>query len=178
MNPSPQTFSNPQGTFKLVVEDEPWKAIQDYCDAACTRETGGVLIGAYTESHRTAVVSLVTGPPPDSRAGRSWFRRGVSGLYELLRRQWNLPTRAFYLGEWHYHPARVIEPSTSDLAQMATITSSITYHCPEPLLLIVGMRLGSERPTRAFVFPQRGQSEELLRGGLSFPGDRSGGDGP
>jgi integrative and conjugative element protein (TIGR02256 family) len=124
-------------------------------------ETGGVLIGKYSTDHRTAFVTRVHGPPPDSRAGSTWFVRGVRGLQRVLREYWI--RGEYYLGEWHYHPGAPT-PSSTDLKQMTTIATSHAYCCPEPVLCVVGSR----GELRWFVVP-RGEHEielHLLAGGI------------
>jgi hypothetical protein len=80
------------------------------------------------------------------------------GLRELLTKRWQRKVRSYYVGEWHYHPASIVEPSADDLAQMYSINADRRYSCREPVMLIVGQPLdGLERPIRIFVFP-RGQS--------------------
>ncbi len=125
------------------------------CRKAKRSETGGILAGRYSEGHDCAVVTEVTGPPPDSRSGPTWFKRGVRGLQQLIERLWG-QGRAYYLGEWHYHPYGPPNPSKADVAQMTEIASSNGYSCPEPLLLIIGgdPKMGLE--IKVFVF-QRGE---------------------
>jgi hypothetical protein len=127
-------------------------------------ETGGILVGRYTADELTAVVSEALPPPKDSAHGRSWFHRGVAGLRGLLVKRWESQVHTYYIGEWHYHPANVVEPSGDDLAQMYGINADPRYRCRQPVMLIVGQaRNGDERPVRAFVFP-RGQSHIEFEG--------------
>jgi hypothetical protein len=49
-------------------------------------ETGGILAGHYTEALDSAVVTDVLSAPPDSRAGPTWFERGVEGVQSWLER--------------------------------------------------------------------------------------------
>ena len=130
--------------------------------SAHPRETGGILVGYYEANLRTAVISEAGRPPKDSRAGRSWFIRGYRRLSEWLHNLWEQSPRRYYLGEWHYHPSVVVEPSDEDFAQMVDISRNRRYRCPEPVLLIVGEQAASARPCRVFVFPRHGQRVELL----------------
>lgn len=119
-------------------------------------------MGYYTEGGSAAVVTEALPPPEDSSSGRSWFRRGVAGLRGLLKERWESRVRAYYVGEWHYHPASVVEPSIDDLTQMRGINTDPRYRCREPIMLIIGAaRNGGERPARAFVFPQGGSDIEF-----------------
>ncbi|MFQ5968801.1 MAG: hypothetical protein ACE5MI_14550, partial [Acidimicrobiia bacterium] len=75
--------------FGLRLGEDEIQSIRDLCAAAKTLETGGILIGFYTQPHDCAVVTAVTGPTPDSRVGLTWFYRGVRGLQDVLNRLWS-----------------------------------------------------------------------------------------
>jgi hypothetical protein len=61
--------------------------------------------------------------PRDSRAGPRWFERGVP------------------------------RPSASDDAQMRRIAADLDYHCPVPLLLLIGGNATRRWQLAAFVYP-------------------------
>lgn len=109
----------------------------DLCRRAKRLETGGVLIGRYSSDHRVAHVDVATGPGSDSQAGGTWLVRGVRGLQKILDTFWS-QKRGYYVGEWHFHPGAAPSPSRRDVSQMRSIASSDQYHCPEPLLVIIG----------------------------------------
>ena len=92
-------------------------------------ETGGILIGKYTNNNTIAEISFICGPPPDSKYGKYSFERGVIGLKEMLE---------FYIGEWHTHPKASPIPSGTDLIQMIAISKAAQYNRPEPILIILG----------------------------------------
>lgn len=145
----------PDGEFGFLIEVEAWDEIERLCLAAGDRETGGILIGRYTTDRSTAIVFEAAPPPPDSHCGHSTFIRGVVGLRELLHHRWTSRKRRYYIGEWHFHPAEVLHPSSDDIQQMAVIANARNYKCEQPILLIVGLpsKAGLRRPTRVFVFP-------------------------
>jgi len=126
------------------------------------RETGGIIIGYYSDDSSTATITSMSKPPKDSRAGVSWFERGVHGLNKLLRKVWGLNTPQYYLGEWHYHPAKQIHPSPDDLEQMLAIRKNDDYQCKEPIMIILGIAAESRVPLRAFVFSEKSQELELI----------------
>lgn len=99
-------------------------------------ETGGILIGRYGVEGWHADVVEATPKPPGSRAGWFWFQRAPNGLASLLKDRWQLGFH--YLGEWHYHPGGAPTPSTPDVRAMQKIARDAAYHCPAPILLIVG----------------------------------------
>lgn len=140
--------------YGLVVPVDPWSQMENECPSSATLETGGILIGSYDEGNRVAVVVEATKPPRDSRRGPTWFHRGVVGLRTLLQGRWHCEPRRHYLGEWHYHPCIHLEPSVTDLEQMAAIANDPAYRCPEPILIVLGQADGGQRRVRAFVFPR------------------------
>ncbi|NJI72720.1 hypothetical protein HCX49_05840 [Sphingobacterium kitahiroshimense] len=99
-------------------------------------ETGGILIGNYQNDYSVAYISLITGPPKDSKKARFTFTRGVSGLSKILDENWGVGK--YYLGEWHFHPGTSPEPSRQDVNQIHQISQTGKYECPEPILLIIG----------------------------------------
>lgn len=100
-----------------------------------SNETGGILVGAYHDDHKGAVVRRVVAGPPDSRGSAAHFHRGIAGIQELLNEAWR--EGEYYLGEWHTHPFGSVAPSGHDVAQMRAISRSPGYACPEPLLVVI-----------------------------------------
>ena len=143
------------GALGLQIEEAASLELDRLCSDAGELETGGVLIGRYSSDLAVAIIMEVSAPPEDSHCGRAWFKRGVAGLQEMLRRKWRSGQGTHYIGEWHYHPASIVEPSEEDLAQMRRISRSPRYQCREPIMLIMGaVGRGQDRPMRAFVFPR------------------------
>ncbi len=99
------------------------------------RETGGVLVGRA--SPEGWVVTHATHAGPDAEEQLSTFRRDgeftqgmVNSIFETTGGE------SDYLGEWHSHPWPV-GPSVMDRRAMSTISNSLAYLTPEPLLIIV-----------------------------------------
>ena len=120
------------------------------CKVSKDNETGGILIGHYDKRHECAVITEITGPPNDSQSGTTWFYRGIKGLQHKLSNLW-LKRRHYYIGEWHFHPHGAAIPSQSDINQMKMIAGSAKYHCPEPILVIIGER-ASQFEMKAYLF--------------------------
>ena len=153
-----------QGEFIFEILPDPWKFIESECEKANSHETGGILIGYYSEDRTTALVTEATSPPKDSLQGHNWFQRGVAGLKMLLAHRWiNTSRRTYYIGEWHFHPTVEIVPSDDDYKQMRDISISTNYHCSEPIMLIIGEGIGGKRPARVFIFPRGKKSFEYHR---------------
>jgi len=152
------------GKYGLLIEEHVLVELDRMCLEAGTFETGGVLVGRYSEDLAVAIVREATPPPSDSQRGMSWFSRGVLGLRGKLRRRWGAQVHSFYLGEWHYHPSAHVEPSPTDINQMFTIRDDSNYHCAEPIMVILGQAGdGGERPVKAFVFPRSDAYAEIVK---------------
>lgn len=151
------------GTFAVELQASVLGALDRYCRGAGSVETGGILIGSYSDDFTLAIVREATPPPTDSKQGRFWFVRGVSGLREILGKRWQANERTFYIGEWHFHPANHVEPSSDDFAQMIEISRDREYDCKEPLLLILGgSKHEGQRIFRMFVCPTKEAPKEFL----------------
>ena len=155
-------FCSGDDRFALSIPDEMLDFAARQCRRAGQRETGGIIIGYYDADLKQATVTQLTGPPPDSRAQKTWFYRGTRGLIRKLEQVWHKHKR-YYLGEWHFHPCGPLLPSSTDEAQMKAIALDKNYLCPEPLLILVGLASDKKRNVnaRAFVFPNKENWQEL-----------------
>ncbi len=144
---------------KFIVElpQASLDSILEHVRNANKKETGGILIGVYSENHSTAIISLVTGPPSDSASGFYWFKRGIKGLKQIIEKCWT--NNSYYLGEWHFHPMSSPKPSSQDIKQIREIAFSNQYNCPEPIMLIIG---GSYLSYKISVFVFEKQSSKLF----------------
>ncbi|POR28652.1 MULTISPECIES: hypothetical protein [Paenibacillus] len=107
------------------------------CSSSGYLETGGILAGYYDDALKKAVIVKSSAAPRDSKYTRTRFYRGIEGLKEWLDSLWKVE-KAFYLGEWHFHPFSSSKMSTIDSKQMISISSNRSMNCPEPILLIIG----------------------------------------
>lgn len=134
MTQAPAVMTSDDGQFSVHLPHEVLTRLFAHCERAGQTETGGILIGRYDDRHAVALVEELLGPTGDSRAGRTWFVRGVRGLTAALERLWRGGT--YYLGEWHFHPDGASQPSPSDIRTMRQIALDPKTACPEPVLLI------------------------------------------
>ncbi len=139
--------------YGLQISEKDVSKILSACRQSVNEETGGILVGYYNAVHNCALVTAASGAPPDSKSGHTWFERGISGLQVWLNSLWN-KKKQYYLGEWHFHPYSEPAVSLRDVTQLSDIASAESYHCPEPVLLIVGGDPQAVWTTRAFVFPR------------------------
>ncbi len=131
-------FSSDSLLYIVDVEARILDEMTQACVEAVPLETGGILIGYYSSDLRKAVVTNVSKSPADSVLKTSCFERGTLGLQSWINSFWNSRQRRYYLGEWHFHPYSDPEASPQDVWQLHAIALSVEYHCPEPILMIVG----------------------------------------
>lgn len=129
-------FRSDDERFGLEIRTKELRKLLQHCLDAGGLETGGIVVGNYSQSHEIALIWDVSGPPCDSKSGATWFHRGVQGLQAWLHRLWS--KNRYYLGEWHFHPGGRPIPSDTDLRQIREISDLADYRCPEPVLIIIG----------------------------------------
>lgn len=130
-------YANTENDLKIHLSEDLLVELQGYCTRSNHLETGGILIGQYIDNYRSAKITAIIGPPTDSKHGRTTFVRGTKGLKKIFDSNWK--KGSYYLGEWHYHPYALPDPSFQDINQMKKISVDHKYHCPEPLMIIIGM---------------------------------------
>lgn len=140
------------GVLKVILNEVHIAELVKHIAISKTVETGGILIGRYSEDLSTAEITQVTGPPKDSKSGPTWFSRGIKGLKSLLKKAWC--NSEYYLGEWHFHPMGTTTPSGQDLFQMAEIANNHNYNCPEAIMIIIA-GTAKNHFIKAFITDQR-----------------------
>jgi integrative and conjugative element protein (TIGR02256 family) len=83
-----------------------------------------MMLGAFDDSAAVINIDVATGPSPDSRLSSIYFDHGTFGTQEVidhyLDRTGNI-TR--FVGIWHTHPYGPAQPSDTDEAGMAALTT-------------------------------------------------------
>lgn len=124
--------------FTVVIPRIHVCRLRARCARAGRSETGGILVGSYSDDGECATVTGIGDAPDDSEWGGTWFRRGVRGVKEWLSTLWHGAMPTYYVGEWHFHPFASPTASRTDIRQLKEIARDVRYRCPEPLLIIVG----------------------------------------
>lgn len=125
-----------------------WETLGEEVEGKARSETGGVLVGSYRENGTLAIISAATAPPLDSRAGRTWFARGIHGLKPFFRRA--LTRGEHYIGEWHFHPGASPEPSPTDMESLRRLALE-PGGARSPLLAIIGSSEGRMRVSMSII---------------------------
>ncbi len=131
------TYSSDNKEFTVEIDSSLLEDCFIECDKSSNYETGGILIGNYSDDMRTAVIRSLSKAPIDSKIGKMSFKRGIKGLIDVLNKKWD-ESGEYYLGEWHFHPNSSSQPSGTDLRQMKELSRHKKLKCPEPILLIIG----------------------------------------
>ena len=110
--------------------------------SAAPNETGGVIIGTVDHARHQIEVAFGLPAPSDSLSSKVAFERGVLGLRaEIERVRSQTMYQLCYLGEWHTHPDGTgVEPSQTDMEQLAQLREKIIMEKRPGLMLIVGER--------------------------------------
>lgn len=120
----------------VEITEGVFTSIMEYVLSRKRGETGGILIGNYSDDLSTATILSASGPGPRSLFGLFSFTRRPIGLQAELDEEFI--SGRYYLGEWHCHPGTNCTPSFQDIRQMQAISRSPSYNCPEPILIVFG----------------------------------------
>lgn len=131
-----QAWTDDSAQLRVLIVPSVLQEFRVRCDAAGALETGGLLLGRYLDE-QSALVTSISGPPPDSVQQPMTFTRGTEGVDTWLHQQ-QMEHGRYYLGEWHFHPDGSTTPSPTDKQQMKSIARNPDYNCPEPILVVAG----------------------------------------
>lgn len=103
-------------------------------------ETGGVLLGYYDYNVRALIIVDALPAPPDSKATKGSFERGIEGLKEAVDEAAGRTAGIVgYVGEWHSHPrGHSASPSRDDWIQLIHLALGMGDDGLPGLQLIVG----------------------------------------
>ncbi|MNH84974.1 hypothetical protein D3C73_374080 [compost metagenome] len=130
-------FKDRESGLEVELSEDTLKCMLSHCSLFGELETGGVLAGYYDDTQKKAVILSSSTAPTDSQHNRTRFYRGVEGLKEWLSNLWQ-KEKAYYLGEWHFHPFSSSKMSSIDVKQMNAISTNQLMNCPEPIMIIIG----------------------------------------
>ena len=80
-----QRYLSQDGWAQVELMELAAKAIHDQCRRVRKKETGGILIGLYSDDGSSVSIKEAIGPPPGSLSTATGFTRGDSGLTETAR---------------------------------------------------------------------------------------------
>ena len=101
-------------------------------------ETGGVLMGYWTENYKEVVVTAVTGPGPKAIHKTTSFAPDADFHETEISRLYNESGRVHtYLGDWHTHPNGTCYLSRKDRATLKRISRYKAARAPAPIMAIL-----------------------------------------
>ncbi len=131
-----QYFESKDKNLGIQISIQLIQKLHNICKKAYPYETGGILIGRYSEDLKWAQIMTVSETPLKSNRSHISFTRNSHGITLILKKYWE--EKQYYLGEWHYHPGASSLPSELDKKTMFMLSRSTKLHCPEPILFVVG----------------------------------------
>lgn len=141
-----QTWISGCGTYTVIIEDRFVDEAVALAREHYPHEVGTSLVGTYSDDGWNATVLQTAPLTADSKAGRSWFKRGIRGLQMYFSGLFAKSSGiTHYVGEWHSHPDGAPVPSPTDDANMMGIVKDTEAQCPECILVIVGYRANRVR---------------------------------
>lgn len=129
-------FQSADKRFGVVIPRSILEQMHKMCTKALPNETGGILIGSYSDDHAWAKISEISDAPDGSIHRPGSFVRNGQPLLTRLEKLWK--KNQYYVGEWHYHPRSSSSPSKTDQHTMQSLSKNDSLHCPEPIMVIVG----------------------------------------
>lgn len=129
-------YMSSDGSFAVSLPVTVLENMHQECLKALPNETGGILVGCYSEDLKFATISNMLGKSKNSILRRSSFTRKGQDYLQALDQLWS--ENQYYLGEWHYHPLSSPSPSSRDTETMIKLSIDKGLNCPEPVLIIIG----------------------------------------
>ena len=124
----------------VFIDDGVEQKLRELRRQGFPNETGGVLLGYYDFNIKAVVIVTGLPAPPDSKASRDSFERGIAGLAEAVKDA-SVRTAGMvsYIGEWHSHPpGHSASPSGHDLMQLIQLALGMSDDGLPAVQLIVG----------------------------------------
>lgn len=113
---------------KLAEEKEP-------------QETGGLLVGYFSEDDKDVVITGITGPGPKAQHGKHSFCPDYEAdRVEMARIFKQSGGLAWYIGDWHTHPTGPAYLSFLDRKALINIAKFDLNHVQRPIMLILGRK--------------------------------------
>lgn len=152
--------------IRIVFPEAGLKAVFDECDCFDHDETGGRLVGTYSEHGgklTVQVTGIIESGPQAKRSPVSFFQDGAyqEGIFRQIERQ---HPQIEHLGNWHTHHVNGLPTlSGGDIATYHRTVNHQSHNTPFFYALLVTAKLGTSEPHRRysikhFVF-RRGDKE-------------------
>lgn len=153
---------------RVICEARAWVR-QNARLRSASHETGGLLWGMWDDAVGVIWVFDASGPPPDSRHDSAHFICGIEGtVAEHKHRMATSRSTSGFIGYWHTHPDMPSYQSTTDVAGMAQLVSTVGQNQKRSMMLIFGRT--EVRPTAGvYVYESHGRTgnDEMVVAGTT-----------
>lgn len=131
----------------LVIDDALIDAISEQAISSYPNETGGFLVGKYSDNCREAFVNGII-IPPRIKSGPASYQRMTDGMEKI----WDdlYEEGQIYLGEWHSHPNGSASYSYVDKQAMINIANCDKVVIDHPIMLIISISTTKVREIKAY----------------------------
>lgn len=150
MRAAPTVDHQKQANKRLWIPHSQHQHLLEEADRIRLLETGGILLGYWSETQTDAVVTNVVGPGPKAIHRRCSFSPDLQFHIDETARIYTESGRRFgYLGDWHTHPGMPAYLSRQDKGTLRRIARDRKARATQPVMLILGG--GSPWEPRAWV---------------------------
>lgn len=99
----------------IEIDTKVMELLKSYTQINGKNEAGGILLGKYQPKNEYYIITIATEPNSGDQAGKLWFNRNYKVAQKIIYEEWeNTKGIVNYLGEWHTHPWKNPNPSTTD----------------------------------------------------------------
>jgi [CysO sulfur-carrier protein]-S-L-cysteine hydrolase len=133
------TFHFKLGKLKVLLSQNSLRKLSRLAKTNFPNETGGTLLGHYTNSMKIAVITEITRSKKNAKTSPvSFIRPSDHGESIENKKIIRAKGKLFYLGEWHSHPNGNPHPSTNDLRSLMFLAVHPNVPADTPIMLIIG----------------------------------------
>lgn len=127
-------YQNKQYGLSIQIENDLYIDLSQKAISAYPNETGGLLVGRYSDSHDsvTIIKSLV---PTKMESNRTSYYRSVEGMEDEWRKL--AEEGLYYVGEWHSHPGGSTMFSSCDESALRALQGDEGIIIRKPVMLIL-----------------------------------------
>jgi integrative and conjugative element protein (TIGR02256 family) len=147
----------------VCIPDAVLAAMRKLAASAKPQETGGTLVGHYSEDRREAFVTRALEANTGARKQRARFYRPPDDVDGQLARIYEESAGlTHYLGEWHTHPRATPTPSPTDLSTLRSLAKSRSVATDTPFMIILGGDFGATTTPSCTLADDSGRTLEGL----------------
>jgi integrative and conjugative element protein (TIGR02256 family) len=142
------------------IDERLLKPIEAEAARHAPDETGGMLVGYWSESGDAVITGTIEGGPQAVRRPNCFVPDGIwqqERLDEIYIRSGRVHT---YLGDWHSHPIGALRPSRRDRDTAKRIAKEKEARAPHPLT-VIGSTYDGQWSWAAFCYGRRRGFREL-----------------